>query len=134
MGGAERDLLRRLPHLTKWYDVSVATLSSCIELEEICKINNIDLFKPENKWIPNYSSSSQIFDKIHKSSKKAWLSCNDLMERLDTFDYFHIVSGDGYLGALEIIPKTKKSHLYLLEPHRGFHLSLIHISEPTRPY
>ena len=126
MGGAERDLLRRLPHLTKWYDVSVATLSSCSELEEICKTNNIDLFKPENKWIPNYSSSSQIFDKIHKSSKKAWLSCNDLIERLDTFDYFHIVSGDGYLGALEIIPKTKKSHLYLLEPHRGFHEDSLH--------
>ena len=126
MGGAERDLLRRLPHLTKWYDVSVATLSSCSELEEICKTNNINLFKPENKWIPNYSSSSQIFDKIHTSSKKAWLSCNDLIERLDTFDYFHIVSGDGYLGMLDIIPKAKKSHLYLLEPHRGFHEDSLH--------
>jgi glycosyltransferase involved in cell wall biosynthesis len=126
MGGAERDLLRRLPHLTKWYDVSVATLSSCSELEEICKTNNIHLFKPENKWIPNYSSSSQIFDKIHTSSKKAWLSCNDLIERLDKFDNFHIVSGDGYLGMLDIIPKAKKSHLYLLEPHRGFHEDSLH--------
>ena len=126
MGGAERDLLRRLPHLTKWYDVSVATLSPCRELEVVCKTHNIDLFKPENTWIPNYSSYSQIFDKIHLSSKKAWSSCNDLLERLDTFDYFHIVSGDGYLGILEILPPTKKSHLYLLEPHRGFHEDSLH--------
>ena len=126
MGGAERDLLRRLPHLTKWYDVSVATLSSCSELEETCKNNHINLFKPETKWTPNYSSYSQIFDKIHTSSKKSWLSCHDLMERLPSFDYFHIVSGDGYLSFLEIIPKAKKSHLYLLEPHRGFHEDSLH--------
>ena len=126
MGGAERDLLRRLPHLTKWYDVSVATLSSCQELESICSTHNIKLFKSPTNWSPPTSAFSQIFDKIHTSSKKAWLSCNDLIERLDTFDYFHIVSGDGYLGMLDIIPTTKKSHLYLLEPHRGFHEDSLH--------
>ena len=126
MGGAERDLLRRLPHLTKWYDVSVATLSSCQELESICSTHNIKLFKSPTNWSPPTSAFSQIFDKIHTSSKKAWLRCNDLIERLDTFDYFHIVSGDGYLGMLDIIPKTKKSHLYLLEPHRGFHEDSLH--------
>jgi glycosyltransferase involved in cell wall biosynthesis len=126
MGGAERDLLRSLPHLTKWFDVSVTTLSSCYELEEICKNNNIKLFKPETPWIPNYSATSQIFDKIHKSSKKSWLSCKDLISNIDNFDYFHIISGDGYLSILEIIPPTKKSHLYLLEPHRGFHEDSLH--------
>jgi len=126
MGGAERDLLRRLPHLTKWYDVSVATLSSCQELESICSTHNIKLFKSPINWSPPTSAFSQIFDKIHTSSKKAWLRCNDLIERLDTFDYFHIVSGDGYLGMLDIIQKTKKSHLYLLEPHRGFHEDSLH--------
>ncbi len=126
MGGAERDLLRRLPHLTKWYNVSVATLSSCLELEELCKSNNIHLFKPEEKWIPEYTISSQIFDKIHTSSKSAWLDCHDLMSRISMFDYFHIVSGDGYLGIMELLPKAKKSHLYLLEPHRGFHEDSLH--------
>ena len=126
MGGAERDLLRNLPHLTKWYDVSVATLSSCDELEEICHNNDIKLFKPEKPWIPNYSLTSQIFDKIHTSSKESWLSCRDLIESIDTFDYFHIISGDGYLSILEILPPTKKSHLYLLEPHRGFHEDSLH--------
>ena len=126
MGGAERDLLRNLPHLTKWYDVSVTTLSSCEELEEICYNNNIKLFKPEKAWIPNYSLISQIFDKIHTSSKKSWLSCRDLISIIDTFDYFHVISGDGYLSILEILPPTKKSHLYLLEPHRGFHEDSLH--------
>ena len=126
MGGAERDLLRRLPHLTKWYNVSVATLSSCNELADVCKANNIVLFTPDKEWVPNYTAFSQVFDKIHTSSKRAWLDCRDLMACIDTFDYFHIVSGDGYLGILEIIPKTKKSHLYLLEPHRGFHEDSLH--------
>jgi len=128
MGGAERDLLRRLPHLTKWYNVSVATLSSCNELADVCKANNIVLFTPDKEWVPNYTAFSQVFDKIHTSSKRAWLDCRDLMSCIDTFDYFHIVSGDGYLGILEIIPKTKKSHLYLLEPHRGFHEDSLHRS------
>ena len=126
MGGAERDLLRHLPHLTKWYDVSVTTLSSCDELEEICHNHDIKLFKPEKPWVPNYSLTSQIFDKIHTSSKESWLSCKDLIASIDTFDYFHIMSGDGYLSILEILPSTKKSHLYLLEPHRGFHEDSLH--------
>ena len=126
MGGAERDLLRRLPHLTRWYNVSVATLSSCIELESLCRSNNIHLFKPEEEWIPEYTASSQIFDKIHTSSKSAWLDCHDLISRLSKFDYFHIVSGDGYLGIMELLPKAKRSHLYLLEPHRGFHEDSLH--------
>jgi len=126
MGGAERDLLRSLPYLTEWYDVSVTTLSSCNELEEICKNNNIKLFKPEKPWVPNYSATSQIFDRIHTLSKKSWLSCRDLIAKLDSFDYFHIISGDGYLSFLEILPQSKKSHLYLLEPHRGFHEDSLH--------
>ena len=36
LGGAERDLLRRLTHLNNWFNVSVATLSSCEELELLC--------------------------------------------------------------------------------------------------
>ena len=126
MGGAERDLLRRLPHLAKWYDVSVATLSSCQELESICREHNIKLFKSSTYWKPPTSAFSQISDKVHRSSKKAWLSCQDLMNKLPSFDYFHIISGDGHLAIIELLPPTKKSHLYLLEPHRGYHEDSLH--------
>ena len=47
MGGAERDLLRIIPSLTKFFDVKVATLNSVPELEKLCKKFNIPLF-----WIP----------------------------------------------------------------------------------
>lgn len=47
LGGAERDLLRRLPHLTNWFSVSVATLSSCEELEHLCEEHDINLYKPK---------------------------------------------------------------------------------------
>ena len=36
-------------------------------------------------------------------------------------NYFHIVSGDGYLAIIEMIPKYSPCHLYLHEPHRGLH-------------
>ena len=39
--------------------------------------------------------------------------CEGLLEAIDNFDYFHIVSGDGYLAMMEMIPKSKTAHLYL---------------------
>ena len=126
MGGAERDLLRRLPHLTNWYQVTVATLSSCNELEKICEINDISLIKPSEPWNPPVSSIGQLLDSTHKSSKLSWLSCHQLIDKMEEFDYFHVVSGDGYLGIIELIPPHKKSHLYLHEPHRGYHEDSLH--------
>ena len=126
MGGAERDLLRRLPHLTTWFNVSVATLASCDELELICNEYKIHLYKPDNSWSPPNSALSQIFDGVHQSSKRAWQACKNLMAELKKFDYFHIISGDGYLAILELIPTNKPAHLYLLEPHRGLHEQSLH--------
>ena len=118
MGGAERDLLRVLPHLTNWYDISVATLSSCQDLESVCDKYGIRLYQPNQPWQPPNTSLSQILDKIHTTSIKAWKSCPNLISDIPKFDYFHVVSGDGYLGFLEMIPYDKKAHLHLLEPHR----------------
>ena len=126
MGGAERDLIRRLPHLTKYYDVSVATLSSCEELESVCTNHGIDLYKPDREWVPPNSSIAQIFDMVHTSSKNAWIKCQNLINKLKDFDYFHVVSGDGYLALLQLIPPDKPAHLYLLEPHRGYHEDSLH--------
>ena len=126
MGGAERDLIRRLPHLTTWFNVSVATLASCDELELVCNKHEIHLYKPDNPWSPPNSALSQIFDGVHQSSKRAWQDCNNLMSDLKKFDYFHIISGDGYLAMLELIPTNKTAHLYLLEPHRGLHEQSLH--------
>ena len=52
--------------------------------------------------------------------------CEGLIEAIDNFDYFHIVSGDGYLAIMEMIPKNKTAHLYLHEPHRGYHEDSLH--------
>ena len=37
LGGAERDLIRRLPHLISYFDVKLATLSTSEELLNVCK-------------------------------------------------------------------------------------------------
>ena len=44
MGGAERDLIRCLPHLQQWYDVSVATLNPSTKLSNLCQEKNIKIF------------------------------------------------------------------------------------------
>ena len=79
LGGAERDLLRRLPHLTNWFSVSVATLSSCEELEHLCEEHDINLYKPRDSWFPPNSAISQIFDSVHRTSKQAWKNCGSLI-------------------------------------------------------
>ena len=126
MGGAERDLIRCLPHLQQWYVVSVATLNPSTKLSKICQENNIKIFSPPEPWSPPNSPFSQIFDGVHKSSRQHWKMCEGLIEAIGNFDYFHIVSGDGYLAIMEMIPKNKTAHLYLHEPHRGYHEDSLH--------
>jgi len=126
MGGAERDLIRCLPHLQQWYDVSVATLNPSTKLSNLCQEKNIKIFSPPTPWNPPHSPFSQIYDGTHKSSKQYWRKCEGLLEAIDNFDYFHIVSGDGYLAIMEMIPKNKTAHLYLHEPHRGYHEDSLH--------
>ena len=126
MGGAERDLIRCLPHLQQWYDVSVATLNPSTKLSNLCQENNIKIFSPPTPWNPPNSPFSQISDGVHKSSRQQWRKCEGLLEAIDNSDYFHIVSGDGYLAIMEMIPKNKTAHLYLHEPHRGYHEDSLH--------
>ena len=126
MGGAERDLIRCLPHLQQWYDVSVATLNPSRTLSNLCQENNITIFSPSTPWNPPTSPFSQIFDGVHTSSKHCWRKCEGLLETIDNFDFFHIVSGDGYLAMMELIPSDKTAHLYLHEPHRGYHEDSLH--------
>ena len=50
LGGAERDLIRRLPHLTNYFDVKLATLRTSEELLNICQQNSIEIFTPKTPW------------------------------------------------------------------------------------
>ena len=48
--------------------------------------------------------------------KKKWLSSEEFLD---------------YMGATNLIPGPNSTEMTM---HCGYHLSLIHISEPTRPY
>ena len=126
LGGAERDLLRVLPSLTNYYQVKLATLRTCDEMLEICKQNSVEVFTPNTPWQIPTGAFANIRDMIHKSSKLAWQSCDGLEDFLQKCNFFHIVSGDGYLAIIEMIPKNSPSHLHLLEPHRGLHEDSLH--------
>ena len=43
MGGAERDIIRNLPALSKKFEVSVATLDSALQLDSICEEYGLSL-------------------------------------------------------------------------------------------
>ena len=126
MGGAERDILRCLPHLQQWYEISFATLNPSEELFSLCNEKQIKIYTPPTPWNPPHSPLSQIFDGVYKSSKQHWRKCPGLAKEIENFDYFHIVSGDGYLSIMEMIPESKTAHLYLHEPHRGYHEDSLH--------
>ena len=126
MGGAERDIIRNLPALSKKFEVSVATLDSAQQLDSICDECGIKLMKPDNYWKPPQDPLSRILDKEFTSSLQSWKSVGGLVESLENFDYVHLTSGDGSLSMLEIIPDGISLHLHLLEPHRGLHEDVLH--------
>ena len=126
LGGAERDLIRRLPHLISHYDVKLATLRTSDELLNVCQQNSIEIFTPKNPWKIPTGALANMRDMIHKTSQLAWKSCDGLEEFITKCNFFHIVSGDGYLAIIEMIPKNSPCHLYLHEPHRGLHEDSLH--------
>ena len=126
LGGAERDLIRRLPHLTTYFDVKLATLHTSEELVNLCHQNSIEIFTPKIPWKIPTGALANMRDMIHKTSQLAWKSCDGLQEFIGNCDYFHIVSGDGYLAIIEMIPRNSPCHLYLHEPHRGLHEDSLH--------
>ena len=126
MGGAERDIIRNLPALSKKFEVSVATLDSALQLDSICEEYGIKLMKPDIYWKPPQEAVSRILNKEFSSSLQSWKSVEGLVESFVDLEYVHLTSGDGSLSILEIIPDGISLHLHLLEPHRGLHEDVLH--------
>ena len=126
MGGAERDIIRNLPALSKKFEVSVATLDSALQLDSICEEYGIKLMKPDVYWKPPRETVSRILNKEFSSSLQSWKSVAGLVESFVDLEYVHLTSGDGSLSILEIIPDGISLHLHLLEPHRGLHEDVLH--------
>ena len=126
MGGAERDLLRIIPSLTKFFSVKIATLHKVPELEDLCEKLKIKLFAPKNNWSLSRNIFSTILDTGIKSASNAWATCEGLIKEINDIDFMHIISGDGSLGIFRHIPEHISCHLHLLEPHRGLHQDVLH--------
>ena len=126
MGGAERDIIRNLPALSKKFEVSVATLDSALQLDSICEEYGIKVMKPDIYWKPPRDAVSRILNKEFSSSLQSWKSVVGLVESFVDLEYVHLTSGDGSLSILEIIPDGISLHLHLLEPHRGLHEDVLH--------
>lgn len=126
MGGAERDLLRIIPSLTKFFSVKIATLHKVPELEDLCEKLKIKLFAPKNNWSLSRNIFSTILDTGIKSASNAWATCEGLIKEINDIDFMHIISGDGSLGIFRHIPENISCHLHLLEPHRGLHQDVLH--------
>ena len=133
MRGAERDLIRNLPALTKYFDVTMATLQSSRELKQCCRENSIPLLKPEISWQQKSGTWSRIWNTELRSSTKAWKGIAGLKEALASTDAVHLVSGDGSLGLIRLVPKKTPFHLHMLEPHRGLYEDVLHLGVDGKP-
>ena len=133
MRGAERDLIRNLPALTKYFDVTMATLQSSRELKQCCRENSIPLLKPEISWQQKSGTWSRIWNTELRSSTKAWKGIAGLKEVLASTDAVHLVSGDGSLGLIRLVPKKTPFHLHMLEPHRGLYEDVLHLGVDGKP-
>ena len=133
MRGAERDLIRNLPALTKYFDVTMATLQSSRELKQCCRENSIPLLKPKISWQQKSGTWSRIWNTELRSSTKAWKGIAGLKEVLASTDAVHLVSGDGSLGLIRLVPKKTPFHLHMLEPHRGLYEDVLHLGVDGKP-
>ena len=133
MRGAERDLIRNLPALTKYFDVTMATLQSSRELKQCCRENSIPLLKPKISWQQKSGKWSRIWNTELRSSTKAWKGIAGLKEVLSSTDAVHLVSGDGSLGLIRLVPKKTPFHLHMLEPHRGLYEDVLHLGVDGKP-
>ena len=133
MRGAERDLVRNLPALTKYFDVTMATLQPSRELKQCCRENSIPLLKPEISWQQKSGTWSRIWNTELRSSTKAWKGIAGLKEVLASTDAVHLVSGDGSLGLIRLVPKKTPFHLHMLEPHRGLYEDVLHLGVDGKP-
>ena len=133
MGGAERDIIRNLPALSKKFAVTVATLESSSGLEEVCEKMGIPLMTPRLEWTQSSDVISRVLDSDYPKALECWKSVGNLTEEIEEYDCIHITSGDGSLAILEIIPEEMAIHLHLLEPHRGLHEDVLHRGIDGRP-
>ena len=131
MGGAERDLIRNIPFLSEKFVVKVATLDPVDELESSCREMHFELMTPEKSWSISDDPLSIILDK--DSSLKAWKEIEGLDSVIEKSDFIHIVSGDGSMSIIDLIPSSIPIHLHLLEPHRGLHEDVLHMKVNGRP-
>ena len=133
MRGAERDLIRNLPALAKFFDVTMATLEASKELKQCCRENAIPLLKPKISWQQSNGRWSKIWNTDLRNSTKAWKGISGLKETLANTDAVHLVSGDGSLGLIRLVPKKTPFHLHMLEPHRGLYEDVLHLDVDGKP-
>ena len=133
MRGAERDLIRNLPALTEYFDVTMATLQSSKELKQCCRENSIPLLKPKISWQQKSGTWARIWNTELRNSTKAWKGIAGLKEALASTDAVHLVSGDGSLGLIRLVPKKTPFHLHMLEPHRGLYEDVLHLGVDGKP-
>lgn len=126
MGGAERDILRNLPSIAKLFSIKVATLNPVTELESVCQNLKIPLITPNKSWKIPRDHLSIILDTSMESSLKSWKESDGINNAILEADMIHIISGDGSLSLIDLIPESIPIHLHLLEPHRGLHEEVLH--------
>ena len=126
MGGAERDLIRVLPAMSRLFEVTMATIQPSQELELACSESGIELISPESKWQLSTDPISIVLDSGRGTASKAWTSIDGLSDAMSSSMALHMVSGDGSLPILDHVPPGLRVHLHLLEPHRGLYEETLH--------
>ena len=86
MGGAERDIIRNLPSLSKTFSVSVATLESSAELESVCREIGVQLMLPSLEWSKSSSVVSRVLDSDFSRAIECWKSIADLIDGMSGLD------------------------------------------------
>ena len=139
-GGGERDLINNLEALSKYFDLSFATLHPNKELIEKLSELNIPLFSPVRNWSYSRGIFSEIFAKSSRNASKKWYSMLSLTKQgvglntlFSNLDGVNITTGMASLEILPLIPNNIPIHTHMLEPNRGLHSNDLHYDVDGTP-
>ena len=139
-GGGERDLINNLEALSRYFDLSFATLHPNKELIEKLNELNIPLFSPVRNWSYSRGIFSEIFAKSSRTASKKWYSMLSLTKQgvglntlFSNLDAVNITTGMASLEILPLIPNNIPVHTHMLEPNRGLHSNDLHYDVDGTP-
>ena len=122
-GGAERDLLRNLPAISKYFDVKFLCLNLRNSQKNMIESMGIEVLCPNVQWEALGGIWNEVTAGQERSALSAWIAFDQSTEAIQWADVIHLTGGNGSMEFTTLVPSDKPMHLHFLEAKPGDSMS-----------